>query len=115
MPHDANGEVLMAGDTVGIPCKVERVDAAGDFCNVLLKSVYAMPGNKTNADGGFNSFTLNAAQVVKYAEQRPPAKVYCVTNPDADNKVIKVFYSKDKAEKYARLEGYGVQETAVTV
>lgn len=43
MPHDANGNVIEAGDIVSIRFKVTQVSSGDDYCNVTLQSVIPMP------------------------------------------------------------------------
>ncbi len=43
MPHDANGELVEAGDEVILRCKVVRVYEVDDYCNIDLDTVHFMP------------------------------------------------------------------------
>lgn len=41
--HDANGSPLQEGDVVMIPCKILKVHAAEEFCNVDVEFLNSMP------------------------------------------------------------------------
>ncbi len=69
MPHDLNGNILVEGDTVSIPCRVLTVHAGEEFCNLDLLTIYPMPPFTEGTRWG----QINTKQVVKTPSE--PAKV----------------------------------------
>lgn len=60
MPHDRNGKLLEAGDSVKIDAVVKSVMTGEEYCNVTVETVEPMyPGDYKT------TITLNAKQVEK--------------------------------------------------
>lgn len=60
MPHDMHGHLLQVGDLVMIPCKIESITMAEDFCNLTVKTIRPMPPYIEPM-----TLVLNAKQVTK--------------------------------------------------
>lgn len=65
MPHDANGQLLQAGDKVLIPATVKQIHNDGPYCNADLELEHPMPAYP-NQKSTFSA--INTRQVVKPVE-----------------------------------------------
>ncbi len=79
MPQDRKGEELMVGDTVMVPCKVERIidTPQGKFQNVMLVTQelhfpwQPSRDKKGNVNDAKTHFALNGKQVEKVIHGAP--------------------------------------------
>lgn len=60
MPHDKNGNLIVVGDRVDVPCVVTAVQAGDEFCNCTVETTEGMPPG-----GSKNTITFNTKQVEK--------------------------------------------------